>query len=73
MQAYEFEIEYVKGKKNIVTHPFDSILVITIDWKAKLMIEYVKNDFASKIIDGLIFDKTFRVRDGLIYTRTRFS
>ena len=52
VQAYDFEIEYVKGKNNIVADALLwrpatlSLLEISADWKAHLLVEYSKNRFA---------------------------
>jgi len=58
VQAYDFEIEYVKGKSNVVVDALSrrpvalSLLEISVDWKAHLLVEYSKNKFACKILDG---------------------
>jgi len=49
VQEFDFDIEYVNGKKNIV---FDvlfrrpvacSLMEISVDWKSHLLVEYSKN------------------------------
>jgi hypothetical protein len=49
LQAYDFDIEYVKGKKNAVVdalsrRPYMCLLTeISADWKSHLVVEYSKN------------------------------
>ena len=58
VQAYDFKIEYVKGKNNVVVDALSrrpatlSLLEISADWKAHLLVEYSKNRFACKILDA---------------------
>ena len=58
VQAYDFEIEYVIGKSNVVADALSrrpntlSLLEISVDWKAHLLVEYSKNKFACEILDG---------------------
>ena len=60
VQAYDFEIEYVKGKSNVVVDALSrrpvalSLLEISVDWKAHLLVEYSKNKFACEILDGQV-------------------
>lgn len=55
VQAYDFEIEYVKGKSNVVANVLSrkldtlSLMVISSDWKSQLLVEYSKNKFACKV------------------------
>ena len=58
VQAYNFEIEYVKGKNNFVVDALSrrpvtlSLLEISADWKAHILVEYSKNRIACEILDG---------------------
>lgn len=48
IQDYDFEIEYVKGKHNVVEDALSrrpatlSLMDLTHDWKAQLLVEYSK-------------------------------
>jgi hypothetical protein len=52
VQEFNFDIEYVKGKKNIVANALSrrpatcSLMEISMDWKYHLLMEYSKNEFA---------------------------
>ena len=58
VQAYDFEIEYVKRKNNVVVDTLSrrpatlSLLEISVDWKAHLLVEYLKNMFTCKVLHG---------------------
>jgi hypothetical protein len=60
--TYDFEIEYMKGKNNLVVDalsriPFTlSLMEISAEWKSLLLVEYSKNHFACDIIDGWVQD-----------------
>ena len=60
VQAYDFEIEYVKGKNNVVVDALSRrpatllLLEISADWKAHLLVEYSKNRFACEVLDGQV-------------------
>ena len=62
LQAYDFEIEYVKGKHNFVVdalsgrHTTLSLMDVTHDWKAQLLVEYSKDRQACDILDGMYRD-----------------
>jgi hypothetical protein len=53
VHAFDFDIEYVKGKKNIVVDALSRRHVeISADWKSYLLVEYSKNKFACEVMDG---------------------
>ena len=76
-QAYDFEIEYVKGKNIVVADALSrrratlSLLEISSDWKNHLLVEYSKDRFACEILDGQIQDNRYRVVDEVIYYKDR--
>jgi hypothetical protein len=49
IQAYDFDIEFVKGKKNVVAYALSkrpsvyAMKYISVDWKAHLLVEYSRN------------------------------
>ena len=69
IQAYDFDIEYVKGKRNIVADALSrrptslSLRGMDADWKAQLLVEYSKDEFACEILDGVVSDERFKVMD----------
>lgn len=52
IQAYDFDIEYVKGENNVVVDALSwrpaalSLMSIDADWRAQLLVEYSKDCFA---------------------------
>jgi hypothetical protein len=62
VQAFDFDIEYVKVKKNIVADALSrrpvacSLMEISVDWKSHLLVEYSKNKFTCEVMDGQIHD-----------------
>eukprot|EP00253_Pinus_taeda_P032599 PITA_32599 len=66
-----------KGKKNIVTEALSqrpttlSLMDVTQDWKAQLLVEYSKDRQACEILDGTYGDDRFRVMDDVIYYKDR--
>jgi hypothetical protein len=58
VQAFDFDIEYVKGKKNILVDALSrrptacSLMEISTDWKSHLLVEYSKNKFTCEVMDG---------------------
>ena len=72
IQDYYFDIEYVKGKNNIVVdvlsqRPSFSLMGIAKNWKDMLLVEYAKDKFACDVLDGLMGDDNYRILNGLIY------
>jgi len=49
IQAYEFDIEFVKGKNNVVVDALSrrpsvyAMKDISVDWKAHILVDYSKN------------------------------
>jgi hypothetical protein len=73
IQAYDFDIEFVKGKNNVVADALSrtpSVYVMTdisVDWKAHLLVEYSKNKFACELMDGQVQDDNFGIMNDIIY------
>jgi hypothetical protein len=73
IQAYDFDIEFFKGKNNVVEDALSrrpsvyAMTDISVDWKAHLLVEYSRNQFACQLLDEQIQDDNFRVIDGIIY------
>jgi hypothetical protein len=62
----------VKGKNNVVVDslsriPTLSLMAISMEWKALLLVEYSKNKFACQILDGQVSDDRYRVINDIIY------
>jgi hypothetical protein len=77
IQACNFDIEYVKGKNNVVANALSrrpstySMSEIFIDWKSLLLVEYSKNKFACELMDGQIQVDSYRIMDDIIYYKGR--
>ena len=77
VQAYDFEIEYVKSKNNVVDDALSrrttslSLMSISTDWRSLLLVEYSKNKFACELMDGQIQDDRYRIIDDIIYYKGR--
>jgi hypothetical protein len=77
VHAFDFDIDYVKGKKNIVDDALSrrpvtcSLMEISADWKSHLLVEYSKNKFACEVMDGKIQDEQYRVIDDVIFYKDR--
>ena len=76
IQAFEFDIEYVKGKNNVVAdalsrRPSISLMDVTKNWKATLEVEYAKYNFSCEFFYGTNNDDRFKVLEGIIYYKGR--
>ena len=75
IQAYDFDIEYFKGKNNVVTDALSrrpatlSLMSLDLDWRARLLVEYSKDRFSCEVLDGQVADDKYRVVDEIIYYR----
>jgi uncharacterized protein YciU (UPF0263 family) len=74
VHTFDFDIEYVKGKKNIVADALFrrpaacSLIKVSTDWKSHLLVEYSKNKFACEVLDGPVQDDRYMVIDDVIFT-----
>jgi sulfatase maturation enzyme AslB (radical SAM superfamily) len=77
IQAYDFDIEFIKGKNNIVVDAFSrrpsifSMSSMSVNCKEHLIVEYAKDQFACQLLDGKIQDDNFKVINDLIYYKGR--
>ena len=75
IQAYDFDIEYVKGKNNIVANalsqrPSFSLMDIVKNWKDMLLVEYATDKFACEVLDGIKGGDNYRIVNGMIYYKS---
>ena len=69
--------DHVKGKNNVVADALSrrpaslSLMSISTDWRALLLVEYFKNKFACELLDGQIQDDRYRIVDDIIYYKNR--
>ena len=66
IQAFEFDIEYVKGKNNVVSNalsrrPSISLMDVAENWKSTLEVEYAKDTFSCEIFYGTNHDDRYKV------------
>jgi hypothetical protein len=77
IQAYDFDIEFVKWKNNVVVDALSrrpsifSMSGMLVDGKEHLIVEYAKDRFACQLLDRKIQDDNFRVINDLIYYEGR--
>lgn len=73
IQAYDFDIEYVKGKNNVVADALsrrpkiNALSIVTANWKSLLLVEHSKDCFACDLLDGNIQDDKYKVVNDVIY------
>ena len=66
IQAFDFDIEYVKGKNNVVVgalsrRPSISLMDVAENWKATLEVEYAKYNFSCELFDGTNHHDRYKV------------
>ena len=71
IEAFEFDIEYVKGKNNVVAdalsrRPSISLMDVAENWKATLEVEYAEDKFSCELFDGTNHDDRYKVLEGII-------
>ena len=72
LHAYDFDIEFVKGKKNVVADALSrrrhicALAEITGDWGNEITVEYARDSWASGVIVDIIQDDHYMVMDRLI-------
>lgn len=77
LQAYNFDIEYMKGKNNIVADALSqrphlgSMEAISTEWKTILITEYAKDKFSSDLMEGKVQDEKYQVMNDLILYKNR--
>jgi hypothetical protein len=77
VQAFNFDIEYVKGKKNIVVNALSrrivtcSLMEVLVDLKSHLLVEYSKNKFACEVLDGKVYDDRYRFINNVIFYKDK--
>jgi hypothetical protein len=75
LQAYDFDIQYVKVKKNVVANALSgkleicSLAEISTDCKSHLLVEYSKNKFDGELMDHNLQDDRYKVVDDIIYNK----
>ena len=72
INAFDFDIEYVKGKNNVVVYslsliPSISVMDVAGNWKATLEVEDAKDKFYCELFDGTKTDDRYKVLEGIIY------
>ena len=76
IQEFDFDIEYVKGKNNVVVdalsrRPSICLMDVVENWKATLEVEYSKVKFSCELFDGTNHDDRYKVLEGIIYYKCR--
>ena len=66
IQAFDFDIEYVKGNNNVVVNvlswrPSISLMDVAENWKALLEVKYAKDKFSCEIFYGTSHDDMYKV------------
>lgn len=76
LQTYDFDIEFIKGKRNSAADAlsrlstFYSLSTLINNWKGEVIAEYTKNNFTSRLLDGCQNDDRFSIK-GLSFCKNR--
>ena len=77
LQAYDFDITYVKGTQNIVAdalscrpHP-TSMIQISEDWRHLIVAEYARDTLAFDIVGGKVIDTRYTPVDYFIIYKNK--
>ena len=77
IQAYDFDIEYVKGTNNGVADALsrkahlNTLTSISKDWKEEITKEYDQDAQAQEIIKGNLPSEDYKIKNNLIYYKGR--
>lgn len=77
IQAYNFDIEYIKGTHNVVADALsrkgqlNTLTSITSDWKNEIIVEYAKDPRTNKIMDGNMPNDEYRIIEEIILHKGR--
>lgn len=79
IQAYDFDIEYVKGVNNRAADALsrrahlNAITSISKDWKEEILNEYDQDPQAKEILKGNLPNEDFKVRETSSCTREGYT
>ena len=77
LQVYDFDISYVKGTLNVVANALshrphlNAMIQISEDRRHLIIVEYVRDSWASGIVDGIVVDTRYTLVDDLIIYKNR--
>ena len=70
----DFGIKHVKGERyDVIATSFQNSIALSLlgsldpYWESQLLVEYSKNLFTCKVLDGKMEDRRYKVVDGVIY------
>lgn len=72
IQAYNFDIEYVRGTHNVVANALsrqgqlNTLTSITGDWKYEIVVQYAKDPRTKEIMEGNMTDDEIKIVEELI-------